>query len=491
MPVTVAGSGIDPVARKATPGASLAGFLRDNIAVVGLAAAIALVTVVVSISTTINFGETRGHARGVARSYETIAEIEELLGQFVDIGNGMRGFLLTGQPEFLEPYQRARARVTPQFKLLRKLVADNPAQTQRLDALEPLVQQRLAHVAETIRLRTEEPNSWASRQSTMLAQGKALSDEIRLRIAAMKREETALLESRTLTAESSARIGLIVHWVGTGLSFAILIFAFVVLWRDLRRRRQSYEQIERLNASLAGRGAQLEAANKELESFSYSVSHDLRAPLRAVSGYAHMLQEDYDARLDEEGRRMLKVLRDSCARMGELIDDLLRFSQLGRTQMTAAAVDMTQLAREVFDALPAGGGAPAARFELKPMPEAWGDRALLRQVWANLLSNALKFTARAAQPLVEAGGEQTAGEYIYWVRDNGAGFDMRYYDKLFGVFQRLHRAEEFEGTGVGLAIVQRVAARHGGRVWAEGKVGAGAAFYFALPKFVNSKLVSG
>ena len=488
MPANVAGGGTDPVVRRATPGASLAQSLRNNLAATGLIAAIMLVTAV-SIVTTINFGVNQERSRWVVHNYEVLHETEQLLVQITDIETGQRGFLLTGRPEFLEPYQRARALIPVQFRLIRNLLQDNTVQKQRLDTLESLAQQRIALAVETIRLRSEDPKSWAAQEMTWLRRGKAQMDEIRLRMEAVKREEKELLALRGLESESSARIGLIGQLAGTALSFAILIFSFVVLWRDLRRSRQSYE-IQRLNASLTERGAQLEAANKELESFSYSVSHDLRAPLRAVSGYANMLQEDYEARLDEEGRRMLKVLRDSCARMGQLIDDLLRFSQLGRAPMSPAAVDMPQLAREVFDALRAGGGAPAAGFELKPMPEAWGDRALLRQVWVNLLSNALKYSARAAQPLVEAGGDQTASEYVYWVRDNGAGFDMRYYDKLFGVFQRLHRAEEFEGTGVGLAIVQRVVARHGGRVWGEGKVGAGAAFYFALPKFVNSKLVS-
>jgi light-regulated signal transduction histidine kinase (bacteriophytochrome) len=222
----------------------------------------------------------------------------------------------------------------------------------------------------------------------------------------------------------------------------------------------------------------LQAANKELEGFSYSVSHDLRAPLRAVDGYARMLEEDYAGRLDEEGRRLLSVVRQSSTRMGQLIDDLLQFSRLGRQEPARQPVDMAGLAREVAAELKNGS---SASIEIGELPRATVDRALMRQVWANLVGNALKYSGKREDARIEIGGRRNGGENVYWVRDNGVGFDMRYVDKLFGVFQRLHRSEEFEGTGVGLAIVQRVVGRHGGRVWAESKPGDGACFHFALP----------
>ena len=226
--------------------------------------------------------------------------------------------------------------------------------------------------------------------------------------------------------------------------------------------------------------AELEAANKELEAFTYSVSHDLRAPLRAVDGYARMLEEDYAARLDDEGRRLLAVVRSSSRQMGQLIDDLLEFSQLSRQGLVKRSIDMTDLVWDVARELTRTRG--GQEVDISPLPPALGDRALFRQVWLNLIGNALKYSAKRDSPCVEIGGREENGETLYWVRDNGVGFDMRYAQKLFGVFQRLHRAEEFEGTGVGLAIVQRVVARHGGRVWAEGELGKGACFSFALPK---------
>ena len=223
------------------------------------------------------------------------------------------------------------------------------------------------------------------------------------------------------------------------------------------------------------RTALLNATNRELEAFTYSVSHDLRAPLRAVDGYARMLEEDYAERLDDEGRRLLAVVRDSSRRMGRLIDDLLGFARLGRQVPAKHSLDMTALAREV-------GAEVGGPIEVAALPSTTADRALLRQVWVNLIGNAVKYSSKRPAPRVEVGGREEAGECVYWVRDNGAGFDMRYAAKLFGVFQRLHREDEFPGTGVGLAIVERIVARHGGRVWAEGRPDDGACFYFALPR---------
>ena len=244
--------------------------------------------------------------------------------------------------------------------------------------------------------------------------------------------------------------------------------------------------IQGLNADLerrvVERTAQIEAANKELEDFSYSVSHDMRAPLRAIDGYSRMLEEDYGDKLDAEGRRLLGVVRDSSQKLGALIDDLLAFSRLGRRPITAVEVDMNALVQGVLNELRPVAGESAQHCVIEPLPAAWGDRALLRQVWVDLLSNAFKFAGKREQPVIKVAGHHGGMENVYSVSDNGAGFDMQYYDKLFGVFQRLHGTDEFPGTGAGLAIVRRVVTRHGGRVWAEGKINAGATFYFALPR---------
>jgi PAS domain S-box-containing protein len=254
---------------------------------------------------------------------------------------------------------------------------------------------------------------------------------------------------------------------------------------NITGRKQAEQAIQKLNADLEQQAAKLQAANKELEAFSYSVSHDLRAPLRAIDGYTRILVEDYEASLDAEGKRICSVISREARRMGQLIDDLLSFSRLGRREMFTSRIDMTALAASVFDELVRDQDRSRIDFQIGKLPSTKGDLALMHQVWVNLLSNAIKFASKKDRALIEVGGRQHRDENIYYVRDNGAGFDMEYANKLFGVFQRLHGESEFEGTGVGLAIVQRIIRRHGGRTWAEGEVEKGATFYFALPRKEN------
>lgn len=252
-----------------------------------------------------------------------------------------------------------------------------------------------------------------------------------------------------------------------------------VLARAMAVRRLRIENAE-LTAGLQERTVALEAANRELETFSYSVAHDLRAPLRTVSGFANLLQNDFSAQLPEEARRLLGHVASGARRMGEIIDDLLRLSELGRRPLIKAPLKLAPLVAELVEDLKREQPERQVEVVLGELPDSMGDLSLVRQVFVNLLSNGFKFTRRRAQARIEVGTETRDSEVVYFVRDNGAGFDMRFADRLFGVFQRMHKAEDFEGSGIGLSIVQRIILRHGGRIWAEAAPDKGATFRFTL-----------
>jgi PAS domain S-box-containing protein len=264
-----------------------------------------------------------------------------------------------------------------------------------------------------------------------------------------------------------------------------IVEAAVVISRDVTRWKSAEAEIKELNTNLEKkvneRTQELEETNKELESFSYSISHDLRSPLRAINGFTQILLEDYSDVMDEDAKDVMNDIIHNAKRMGELIDDLLEFSRLGKQGLTKGNQNMSELVRIVIGELKVLEKGREVEFDVKPLEMVKGDRMMLKQVMVNLVSNALKYSSKKQKSVIEIGCYKENGSQIYFVKDNGVGFDMAYYDKLFGVFQRLHSQGEFEGTGVGLAIVQRIIAKHGGKVWAEGKVNEGATFYISLP----------
>ncbi len=255
-------------------------------------------------------------------------------------------------------------------------------------------------------------------------------------------------------------------------------YQYVAIRFDITERKKIEEEFKLLNEQLEKR---VQNRTEELEAFSYSVSHDLRAPLRAVNGYAKMLEEDYSDKLDTEGNRLLGVIRDNAKKMGNLIDDLLAFSRLGRKPLLISRVNMNDLVKNI---LSDKSKITVDHTEIKygKLHDISADNSLIQQVMTNLIANAIKYSAKVEKPVIEINSVIENNHFIFSVKDNGAGFDMQYYDKLFGVFQRLHTGSEFEGTGVGLAIVKRIIDKHGGKVWGKGEVGNGATFYFSIPK---------
>jgi PAS domain S-box-containing protein len=254
---------------------------------------------------------------------------------------------------------------------------------------------------------------------------------------------------------------------------------------DITERRKAEEEIKNLNDDLKHRAFELEAAYKELETFSYSISHDLRNPLLVIGGFSRVLLERYSNHLDAKGQQFLSMIHSNTQKMLQLIDDLLTFSRSEHQQMRPSDIDMGELAKAVFEELRSIIPEQELLLNIKTLPSARGDQSMIRQVFVNLLSNAIKFTRPKGAGVIEIGCMVKENQDIYYVKDNGVGFDLQYAGKLFGVFQRHHTVDEFEGTGVGLAIVQRIIHRHGGQVWAEGKVNEGAIFYFSLPRQVG------
>jgi light-regulated signal transduction histidine kinase (bacteriophytochrome) len=263
-------------------------------------------------------------------------------------------------------------------------------------------------------------------------------------------------------------------------SSGVLVTASI---RDVTRRREIEQSLQQLNAALKEHAGMLTAANKELESFSYSVSHDLRAPLRHIVGFSDLLEKETTSKLDQGAQRYLKIIRDSARQMGALIDDLLSFSRMSRAEMMKTVVNLSHIAEEIISRQKSETTERKIDWKLDPLPVVHGDPSMIRQVFENLIANAVKYTRPRPQTVIEIGCQDlSSDEAVIFIRDNGVGFDMAYIDKLFGVFQRLHNSDEFEGTGIGLANVRRIIQRHGGQTWAEGSVNAGATFYFSLPK---------
>jgi len=522
-----------------------------------------------------------------------------------DSETGQRGYLITGDDRYLEPYNAAVATIETSVQRVKHLTEDNPRQQARIPLLEEQVSAELKELDRTIALRKKDPE--AARQLVLTGEGKKVMDAIRVQVQSMEQEERDLLVARERKSRQSylvsvlatlftlvlglGMVGTIIYVLQRHLSerqkaaislarLAVIVESsddailskgldgIIQTWNagaerllgyrpeevigqpitlllpperiqeerqildrllsgqrvehletvrvtkdgrpidvsvtvsplkdedgqiigaskiihDITDRKRAEEELRRLKDELEHRveqrTAELAASNGELEAFSYTVSHDLRAPLRHITSFVALLDEEAQASLNEQCRHYMQNISEAAQRMGHLIDDLLTFSRIGRAAMTVRPVGLRRLVDEARTELASETDGRAIDWQIGSLPEVSGDPALLRSVMVNLLSNAIKYTRRCDAAKIEVGCREEAGEVICFVRDNGAGFDMKFADKLFGVFQRLQRVEDFDGTGIGLASVRRAVHRHGGRTWAEGELARGATFYFSLP----------
>ena len=461
------------------------------------------------------------------RANRTETQMATVLRLVVDAGDGVSAFLLTHDREALRPFEAADAALPPAIAQLRPLVWDSPAQLDHVRTIAMLVARRpLATVLESA-----EQSPPRLVPAPALADGRAAIQALLRELAAMQAFQDRRIADRSRLTRRIL-VGLAVGGAVFGLLFGVLgMMAFVsgvvrridllrvdaghwALGEPLGPPHEASDELGELTRSIheaarllrardeeAGehardlvgvhhhlelRAAELSAVNEELEAFSYSVSHDLRAPLRHVTGFASLLQRSAGDRLVDNEARYLRTIVEAATRMGRLIDDLLAFSRMARTPLTRRRVSLSDVVLDARQDVPRADAAPEIAWTVHPLPDVEGDPALLRQVFVNLLTNAAKYSGARPHPAVEVGVQSGGvGETVIYVRDNGVGFDMAYVDKLFGVFQRLHSSDAFEGTGIGLANVRRIVHRHGGRVWAEGAVDAGATFYFSLPQPVE------
>ncbi|MGN6512598.1 MAG: sensor histidine kinase [Lysobacteraceae bacterium] len=419
--------------------------------------------------------DAREYVRHTLAMQEAATQLETASG-LMEIQH--RGFLIRGDTEARVLRERAHAQGQRSAGELLRLVASDPtlsAETRRaIDAFEA----RHARMLDSTRVADTQGLEAARRRVPL--QGIGSVDAVFARLDAVRAHQARLLASQSALAERQAGHFRVVLAVGTVLALVLVTLITVLMLRQLSRNARLGAKLLEAHLLQKQKTIELERSNRDLEAFTYTISHDLRAPLRHIDGYVRMLQEDAGDALEAEPRRYLDTISDSARRMGALIDDLLAYSRLGRKPLDCARLDMNALTERVLP--DAGAGASAATVEVGTLPEAWGDPVLLRQAWVNLLSNAIKYSApKGAEARIEVSGERDGDRVRYRIRDNGVGFDMRYADKLFGVFQRMHSQDDFEGTGVGLAIVQQVVHRHGGHVSAESTPGQGACFTIELP----------
>jgi signal transduction histidine kinase len=411
----------------------------------------------------------------------TLLVVEKLQTVRIDITQaetGQRGYMLTGQDRYLELYGAGVNQVRQDMKDLPDLISDNPREREATQLLDPLIAARLAELSDGIEVR---------KRSGLLAGVEAVAkgnigersmQQIAAQIGKMRRTEAQLLSRRLETAVASTRKIKVAIVCGNGLGILILSLAGLVIHRETGRLNRAKEELKQVNERLERRTGELSETNIELESFAYSVAHDLRAPLRHIAGYSNVALRDYGPKLDAEARRYLEKIADGAEKLGHLVDDLLSLSKVGLQELSLQHIQLDLLVHKVVSNLAPEYSGREIDWRIGKLFSVECDPGLMKQVFVNLLSNAVKYTGKREHAVIEVGDRMQDEERVIFVRDNGVGFEMQYAGKLFGVFQRLHKARDFEGTGVGLAIVQRIIRKHGGRIWAEAELDQGATFFF-------------
>jgi signal transduction histidine kinase len=431
-----------------------------------------------------------------SHTLEVISQTQSLVAHVRTAESAARGYILTGSPTFEEQYHDASRGLTQTIDKIQGLTGDNPSQQQRIVYLRNRVAAKMGSLEAGLEVRRGHPSG--AIDPTLL--GPVLDDtpdrtvSVAYTVSQIEAEEERLLDDRTTQTKLARRQVWVSFIVASLLDVLLLAAAFEQLIRSQRDRARIEQgaseiaslndELQTVNAELETRVAQrtreLAVSNQELEAFSYSVSHDLRAPLRTIDGFSLALMEDFSDQLNDEGRDYIGRVRNGVQRMGSLIDALLQLSRVTRTELQRERVDLSQLATLVFNELQAGDPERDVMFVAQPGVLSKADPRLVRIAFENLIGNAIKFTSRTEGGRIEFGSDLKDGRAVYFIRDNGAGFDMQYVDRLFTAFQRLHGDRDFKGSGIGLATVSRIIRRHHGTIWAESDLGHGATFYFTL-----------
>jgi signal transduction histidine kinase len=461
-----------------------------------LPAAAFLAALLVSLATMSIYttGAFLDEARQVAASHQALHAVDALENSLREAEDANRGYLLTSQDEYLDAYHKAEAAVGEAYG---RLAAVRGGRDAKIDPLHEVIDARLAHLRQGLTLMAHDPPH--ALVFIRQGEGKELMDRALRAISDLRTSELAQLDRDEADARLLATRCETLDWAGGAMGLAAIAVGVAALRSEWRRRaaaevavREANAKLElqvrertaalvRANERLEDQTRELRNANDELESFSSIVSHDLRAPLRIIEGMARMVLKRDAERVGSESRRDLDLLMDNSHKMRDLIDDLLSFSRLGRRAPDSALVDTRGLVEACWGALTTEREGRVVELRLGELPPCRGDAPLVRQVLMNVLGNAVKYTRPRERAQIEISGAPHEGQVRYQVRDNGVGFDMAYAPKLFGIFSRLHSDDQFEGTGIGLAIVRRIVERHGGRVWAESQVGVGTTMSFTLP----------